>query len=453
MDRVSRRLDGIHSVKHINKHTMGRIVSVYEGQSVQMKDMTGLVEREGRAHNDNYNSTLKQIAVSYSVSGTEKTLHLLIKIPPSNFLATVHKLVKPFTKESLWYSTCVGELVKVEPKVATLTARCLLATTNSLRDGVGCCEAKCHWICWCPCQSTEQGLIILENLTKRQKPLTLITKTDVPSLEHVCMIMRHLAILHGSWWLYLHKLCDGQIESPPWTYAELREKYKVVIPTVMIKSLIHGSLELLEKVLLNAKHTAAAEWIRNYKSRHAMNRTKYLMMGSPPNTSKILTIGHGDFWSNNLMFHHDADGKPDEMILIDMANNAYGHPTIDIIYFLYVNTDAAFRKNYTRPVLLEYFNTFDTYLKQAGFQFTFENFQKEYELHKDYGLLMGAQVMSNVLSPIELELNTFRDMTRYNAQRTTNLLNVQENEHPTTTMIRTRLIEIGLEFSSGSNFG
>jgi len=268
----------------------------------------------------------------------------------------------------------------------------------------------------------------MENLTKRQNPLTLITKTEVPSLEHVCMIMRHLATLHGAWWLYMYKLSKGQIENAPWTYTEMLDKFKVVIPTVMVKSLIKGSLELMEKILINAEQSAAAGWIRNYRCRHAMNRTKYLMMNNPPNNSRILTIGHGDFWSNNFMFHHNESGHPDEMVMIDMACNAYGHPSIDITYFLYVNTDATFRKHHTQQILQEYFNTFDTYLKQAGFQYTFENFRKEYEAHKDYGLLMGAQVMANVLSPVELELNTFRDFTHYNAQRTATLLNKRENE-------------------------
>ena len=40
----------------------------------------------------------------------------------------------------------------------------------------------------------------------------------------------------------------------------------------------------------------------------------------------IDTCCHGDFWSNNILFSYDEEGKVDDLILVDFQLLNYGHP-------------------------------------------------------------------------------------------------------------------------------
>ena len=63
--------------------------------------------------------------------------------------------------------------------------------------------------------------------------------------------------------------------------------------------------------------------------------------------SPVDTVCHGDFWSNNILFSYkEAEGEEkilDDLIIIDYQLINYGHPCYDLVYFLYLNTDLAFR--------------------------------------------------------------------------------------------------------------
>ena len=48
----------------------------------------------------------------------------------------------------------------------------------------------------------------------------------------------------------------------------------------------------------------------------------------------FLTLNHGDFWLNNMMFTTDENENPLELCLIDFQANYWGNPINDLIYFL-----------------------------------------------------------------------------------------------------------------------
>jgi aminoglycoside phosphotransferase (APT) family kinase protein len=51
--------------------------------------------------------------------------------------------------------------------------------------------------------------------------------------------------------------------------------------------------------------------------------------------SKIVTVCHGDAWSNNMMFEESEDSAT----LIDFQMITLGHPARDLWYLLAINTD------------------------------------------------------------------------------------------------------------------
>lgn len=63
------------------------------------------------------------------------------------------------------------------------------------------------------------------------------------------------------------------------------------------------------------------------------------------------TLTHGDFWSNNILFSYSEDGSVEDLIIIDYQLINYGHPAYDLVYFIYLNTDLAFRDAHLKDVL------------------------------------------------------------------------------------------------------
>ena len=109
-------------------------------------------------------------------------------------------------------------------------------------------------------------------------------------------------------------------------------------------------------------------------------------------TSKYSTIIHGDFWSNNMMFHHDDDGNPVKVKLLDFQMLARGLPSRDIFYFLYVNTDKEFRKNHYEDLLRAYHQVLAGYMKEENMEVTFQEFKAEVDKKRLGGFLGGAIV-------------------------------------------------------------
>ncbi len=75
--------------------------------------------------------------------------------------------------------------------------------------------------------------------------------------------------------------------------------------------------------------------------------------------SRLITVTHGDFWSNNMMFHHDGEtGEPRSLKIIDFQMMGRGHPAVDICYLLHVNTDSEFRGEFHKTVLPRFVDEF-----------------------------------------------------------------------------------------------
>ncbi|KAH8311356.1 hypothetical protein KR044_005911, partial [Drosophila immigrans] len=59
---------------------------------------------------------------------------------------------------------------------------------------------------------------------------------------------------------------------------------------------------------------------------------------SEPDTTGLNVLNHGDFWTNNMMFSHDLDGKIEEIYLVDFQMPKYGSVAQDLYYFLFSST-------------------------------------------------------------------------------------------------------------------
>lgn len=78
------------------------------------------------------------------------------------------------------------------------------------------------------------------------------------------------------------------------------------------------------------------------------------------------TITHGDFWVNNIMFHKDKEGKPDDVKFVDFQIYLYKSPLKDLPYFLFGSLDDFTRDNHFDDLLTAYYESFVNTLKRMG---------------------------------------------------------------------------------------
>ncbi|XP_034255488.1 uncharacterized protein LOC117653736 [Thrips palmi] len=71
-------------------------------------------------------------------------------------------------------------------------------------------------------------------------------------------------------------------------------------------------------------------------------------------------IVHGDFCRNNMAFHYGKagpDGPADGVCLFDFQTSRYCSPSVDLSFFIFLNTSAALRAEHWDDLFLEYFGS------------------------------------------------------------------------------------------------
>ncbi len=96
---------------------------------------------------------------------------------------------------------------------------------------------------------------------------------------------------------------------------------------------------------------------------------------------KFVTLAHLDPWFNNMLFKHDDQNEPTDVLLLDFQLVGLSHPGSDLVYFLITSTTKEFRKHHFDEVLSLYHKTLHEELKKVG------QFDVDYtleDLHEDY---------------------------------------------------------------------
>lgn len=87
------------------------------------------------------------------------------------------------------------------------------------------------------------------------------------------------------------------------------------------------------------------------------------------------TIIHADFWVNNIMFHHDENGRVDDIKFVDFQNYLFLSPLREMVFFLFSSTDVS--EDRLEELISLYHETFLAVLDRMGCdteQFTREKF-------------------------------------------------------------------------------
>lgn len=394
-------------------------------------------------------------------AASEEEFHFVVKCPPrSSFVRLVHKFTKPFCNEVSFYKDLVGQLELVFGKgcMSDRLPLCYYATSSyhSLEQRIDAGEvpssgSNCFaasrlgafcWPCSVPCKKPEEGVLVLENINKRsRKSYRMFPKLTPMPLDHVKMALGALAQFHGMWLRYRLRNQSGQLQSEagsrvviPWSRFLDRFTTQKKVPKVLYLNMKNVAKKAYVTVLDQADGEAsvAAELGEDLRTcRRRLKRffdvTASVALSdyfSDPPSPACHTLCHGDFWSSNVLFNYDQEApgeaaaankppaaSPLDLLIIDYQLVSFGNPCYDLVYFLYLNTDAEFRDAHLAEVLRLYYDRFSQYFDGSSElkEYTFERFVQDFNWHKVVGVVSSGAVMPNVFAdvPVNMEGNIF----------------------------------------------
>lgn len=415
--------DGIRDIlrRHTRDHGLEMI------STGKLEDMSGL--------NDAFNSSICSLDVrakyrkSPDKDQTEEDFHFVIKSPPqSSFIKMLHKFTRPFYNEVAWYMDLVSilELANGKGCLESILPKCYHAYSTYYMeeaqrgDRTPCCEANFPWWCYMPCKKAEEGILILENIKFREAKYQMYDKAVPLNLGHVQLVMRALANFHGMWLRYKFKAQAGQLNdgdednsvvAMSWEAFEKRHNTQKRMPKLVYQQL----KKVAKRTVLRILAKCGAEEDENAgKCRRFFNHTAKRMLNEclTMEPTPVYTLCHGDFWSNNILFSYKEEdlvaaeqppATPQDLIIIDYQLINVGHPCYDLVYFLYLNTDLAFRDAHLQDILRLYYDTFANYFDD-NLKYTYEQFMKDYNWYRAIGFTTACSVMPNVLSDNKVDL-------------------------------------------------
>jgi len=462
-------LQDIKTIQQLNQEAVRDILRASTRDSqLQIVTMGQLTDMSGT--NDAFNSSICSLEVTASLSKikeedgedtkqangnlsgsgdnsvtsqNQRTFHFVIKSPPkATFIKMMHKMTKPFLNEVTWYLELLRQVSLAEACLSpplsspdlSLTKQCPVvyhAHSNYYSGEVANSCAGCPWFCSLPFRQAEEGILVMENVKKRG--FVMFDKMRILPLDHFLLAMTNLAHFHGRWLVYRWMVEQGQLGGEAWNLDDFKSACNTQKrpPKLVYKQLLNGTAKTVKRILeLEGKE----DLIPKVSQFFSVTSRRQLDMFMGNVTSSIDTLCHGDFWSNNIMFKYDDEGKVTGTILVDFQLINYGHPAYDIMYLLYLSTDTQFRDMHMDECLQHYWDTLHQYITQyqpKGAKYEWEDFQTDIQTYKTIGYVMATTLLPNVLSTTQLEpggLLALKEMQRKQAAELEDSSNLASKE-------------------------
>lgn len=181
-------------------------------------------------------------------------------------------------------------------------------------------------------------------MSNRLKPLTFQTTS---------LVLKELARFHAI------SIVMRAVDEKQFTVA--RESIsEIVFPpegiemfSISLECSLRNALESLRANNRDGKLTQAISIIeKNYTGR-LYEEMKKCVQSEVERGSEWLVIGHGDLWSNNLMFFPDRDNA-ESVKMIDLQASRCANLVLDILYFIYSSTVRELRDVHLNQLLQDY---------------------------------------------------------------------------------------------------
>ncbi|XP_063995652.1 uncharacterized protein LOC135173007 [Diachasmimorpha longicaudata] len=265
---------------------------------------------------ENYGSKMMSLDVTLKNhdQGTCQDLQLVAKLLPTNKeQLTILDFSMTFKKEIFMYTKLIPFYRQLEIENGVKETETLNFTPKCYGSRLGINPNN---------EFDSNAVLLLENL----KPLGYycIERREGCDLAHAKLAVKALANFHA--------LGMATKEKHPEFFEELKVRGKCVA---------FGDPEKFKEMIArNFKEISENPETKEFRESlvDVMSINPFEAWQTPP-CEPWSTIIHSDFWSNNLMFHNNSAGEPDDIKLVDFQNFLFSSPTKDLAFFVSCGLD------------------------------------------------------------------------------------------------------------------
>ncbi|XP_058452119.1 uncharacterized protein LOC131430888 [Malaya genurostris] len=299
-----------------------------------------------------------------------RSMVVLCKIPPTN--AARRKQFNSmivFDREVFAYSSFLPAIYEFQREKGITE-----------EQGVGFFNTPHCYLAYCDA-TKEESVIVMDDL--RLKDYRMWNKMVPVNYEHTKLLMVQLGRLHA--------LSFALKDQRP----DVFEKFKVPDPMTEAfqknPPFIDMMCMTLDRALTTLEPNEEIARQKLLKLKSTMFNDMVNLTDANP-VERYAVVGHGDCWSNNMMFSYEK-GVPTEVILLDWQICRYVSPTLDILYFLFCCTDGEFRAAHYDEMIRIYYASLRTLLEKLGGdstrQFPYTALLRQLKQYGKFGVIMA----------------------------------------------------------------
>jgi len=231
--------------------------------------------------------------------------------------------------------------------------------------------------------------LVLQNI--RKDGYDLWNRLKQMDHAHVQLVFETYAKLHSTSYMLRDKKPD--------VYKSLLLDYTDLLSELMlgnmVKTTLSEVLKLVVKLFESEKNIANAVQKLQDEYEDYINLMKI--------KGKNSVIGHGDCWSNNMMFKYEDSANPEtptSIYLLDFQISCLISPVQDLSYFFYVSATKEMKDNLDKYLRI-YLNAFNDHVRALGGNpenyFTWESLKQEWKKYCKCGYLLACIVFKMIL--------------------------------------------------------
>ncbi|ODN01236.1 putative tRNA (guanine(10)-N2)-dimethyltransferase [Orchesella cincta] len=327
---------------------------------------------------DNYMSIMYalEIQLQNEKSGEKETLHVMLKTIPRNvFRIEMINEMKAFQKEAIIYQQVFPMLVETQKEKEVPSSELFTA-----------------WpICYATHVDGATDYLAMENL--KIAGFQMGSRTAGLDFNHCNLVLRNLAKYHAISFAKFNGDRQKILEYLPVLNTSMFDPESKI--STMQQQFMEQSFQNMAKNLRGEGYTEAA--IRLEKM--AASQFSVTLNSLIQENIEYAVVTHGDCWVNNILFNYDGDDSnksavPKAVKFLDFQLCQATSRLIDIYYFLMTSAKLDTINEREQDLLMAYYTEFTSFAERLGINthergLTYENFLKEVDHFRLYGVFMG----------------------------------------------------------------
>ena len=191
------------------------------------------------------------------------------------------------------------------------------------------------------------------------------------------------------------KNADGSYSLPP-SLDVFTKDPNYVHPPIVYSSLV---LPNYSRILRRLQQPAAAQWLDDLipQLERIYDWQRLIRAGV------LSCVLHGDSWNNNILFRCDEQQRPLQVKMIDWQIARCGHPSVDLLYYVFCATSGQFRLQHLDQLLSSYWSRLKSNLSKLGVDLDAEGYTRDDFMKETRQRFVLCMLMAFFMLPIVLD--------------------------------------------------